>query len=162
MQDCSYPHACRTSLCESQHTNPPWFRTLRPPAGGYESCALPTTPMCNAVVIGRIELSTSMVSAWRSTVELYHSMSGHTVTIRVLLLKRQEHHLNALAGNCPAFLSMSIYIATKFFVEVAGVEPTCNQLRFELIIILNYRQLEWSCKAHHHVRSEVRDHFNTV
>ena len=58
-------------------------------------------------------------------------MSGHTVTIRVLLLKRQEHHLNALAGNCPAFLSMSIYIATKFFVEVAGVEPTCNQLRLQ-------------------------------
>lgn len=81
---------------------------LRPQS--YEPCALPTTPMCNVVVIDRIELSTSMVSAWRSTVELYHSMSGHTVTIRVLLLKRQEHHLNALAGNFPASLSKSIFL----------------------------------------------------
>lgn len=97
----------------------------------YEPCALPTTPMCNVVVIDGIEPSTSMVSAWCSTVELYHTMSGHTVTIRVLLLKRQEHHLNALAGKCPAFLSMSIYIAINFLVEVAGVEPTCNQLRFQ-------------------------------
>lgn len=79
---------------------------LRPQS--YEPCALPTTPMCNVVVIDRIELSTSMVSAWRSTVELYHSMSGHTVTIRILLLKRQEHHLNALAGDFPDFLSKSI------------------------------------------------------
>jgi hypothetical protein len=102
---------------------------LRPQS--YEPCALPTTPMCNVVVIDRIELSTSMVSAWRSTVELYHIMSGHTVTIRVLLLKRQEHHLNALAGNFPAFLSKSITFLFHLFVEVAGIEPTCNQLRFQ-------------------------------
>ena len=102
---------------------------LRPQS--YEPCALPTTPMCNVVVINRIEPSTSMVSAWRSTVELYHSMSGHTVTIRVLLLKRQEHHLNALAGYVPAFLSKSIILQLHFSVEVAGIEPTCNHLPFQ-------------------------------
>ena len=102
---------------------------LRPQS--YEPCALPTTPMCNVVVIDRIELSTSMLSAWCSTVELYHSTSGHTVTIRVLLLKRQEHHLNALAGDFPAFLSKSIIFISTSFVEVAGFEPTCNQLRFQ-------------------------------
>jgi hypothetical protein len=63
----------------------------------------------------------------------------HRVMIRVLLLKRQEHHLNALAGNFPAFLSNSIIftscLSSKFlhpyFVEVStldsyGDKPTCS------------------------------------
>lgn len=55
-----------------------------------------------------------------STVELYHSMSGHTVTIRVLLLKRQEHHLNALAGNdlSPVVLSVSIFSFIFLFIAL--------------------------------------------
>ena len=93
---------------------------LRPQS--YEPCALPTTPMCNVVVIDRIELSTSMVSAWRSTVELYHSMSGHTVTIRVPDIKSIVHHLNALTGNdlSPVVLSVSIFIK---FVGLTGTDP---------------------------------------
>jgi hypothetical protein len=106
MQGCSYALACHTFPSRISTRKPAQISNLRPQS--YEPCALPTTPMCNVVVIDRIELSTSMVSAWSSTVELYHSMSGHTVTIRVLLLKRQEHHLNALAGDFPAFLSKSI------------------------------------------------------
>src|SRR5688572_18976601 len=107
---------------------PTLISKLRPQR--YEPCALPPTPMCNDVVIDRLEPSTSMVSAWCSTVELYHSMSGHTVTIRVLPVKSGKHHLNALAGDFPTFLSKSIRFTIISFVEVAGFEPTCNQLRF--------------------------------
>ena len=43
-------------------------------------------------------------------------LSGHTVTIRVLLLKRQEHHLNALTGK--KFLSGFLFsFHTIFFLN---------------------------------------------
>jgi len=58
-------------------------------------------------------------------------MSGHTVTIRVPLLKRQEHHLNALTGKFYLRLFYPFpycyFLVQLFNVEVAGFEPTCNQ-----------------------------------
>ena len=90
---------------------------LRPQS--YDPCALPATPMCSVVVTGGFEPSTSMVSAWCSTVELCHSMCHRCMgaTIRALPDFVRKHHLNALTGKISDVLIwVHIYIIT-FLVE---------------------------------------------